>query len=534
MRYPTGPISGQITKIANGIAPSRRGFIGGAAMVAGAIFLPASLRAEEGPKQGGRLRYGVHDGSQQDSLEPGSWATVMCGAAFNGALCNNLVELLPDGTLAGDLAESWEAGEGATRWTFTLRKGVKFHDGRPFTPEDARQSLLHHMGEGSTSGALAIVSQISEIAIEGEDRLILTLAQGNADFPALLSDYHLSVFPAKEGGGIDWESGIGTGAFRLDSFEPGVAVSMLRNPDYHKPGLPHFDEVEFIVIPDRSARLNALLTGEVDVIEDVDIRNVGLIEANPDLVVHRTPSLRHLTFDMNCQLAPYDNPAVRQALKLAIDREDIITKVFLGEAETGNDNPVAKIMPLWAETPPEHRYDPDAARKILADAGIEGLVVDLSVSESAFPGAVEAGVLFREHAAKAGITVNLVQEADDGYWDNVWLVKPFNASDWYGRVTLDLLFSTSYTSDSPWNNTGFKNARFDELHAAARSETDEAVRKGQYAEMQQILHDEGGVITVAFVSWRLAMTKAIGHGETGGILPADNHRCAERWWRTDV
>ena len=134
MRYPTGPISGQITKIANGIAPSRRGFIGGAAMVAGAIFLPASLRAEEGPKQGGRLRYGVNDGSQQDSLEPGSWATVMCGAAFNGALCNNLVELLPDGTLAGDLAESWEAGEGATRWTFTLRKGVKFHDGRPLHP----------------------------------------------------------------------------------------------------------------------------------------------------------------------------------------------------------------------------------------------------------------------------------------------------------------------------------------------------------------------------------------------------------------
>ncbi len=516
---------------------SRREFLArsSAVLAAGAMAgLPASLRAEEGSKQGGRLRYGVNDGSQQDSLEPGSWTSVMCGAAFNGALCNNLVELLPDGSLAGDLAESWATDEGAARWTFILRKGVKFHDGRPFTPEDARQSLLHHMGEGSTSGALSIVSQISDIAIEGEDRLIVTLSQGNADFPYLLSDFHLSVFPAKEGGGIDWESGIGTGAFRLDSFEPGVAVSMSRNPDYHKPGLPHFDEVEFIVIPDRSARLNALLTGEVDVIEDVDIRNVGLIEANPQLVVHRTPSLRHLTFDMNCQVAPFDNPAVRRALKLAIDREDIITKVFLGEAETGNDNPVAKIMPFWAETPPEHRYDPDAARALLAEAGVEGLVVDLSVADSAFPGAIEAGVLFREHAAKAGITVNLIQEADDGYWDNVWLVKPFNASDWYGRVTLDLLFSTSYTSDAPWNNTGFRNTDFDRLHAAARSQTDEAVRAGQYTEMQKILHDEGGVITVAFVSWRLAMTKAIGHGETGGILPADNHRCAERWWRTDI
>jgi peptide/nickel transport system substrate-binding protein len=125
----------------------------------------------------------------------------------------------------------------------------------------------------------------------------------------------------------------------------------------------------------------------------------------------------------------------------------------------------------------------------------------------------------------------VVNEADDGYWDNVWLKKPFNASDWYGRVTLDWLFATSYTSDSPWNNTGFSNARFDELHKAARTELDPAKRAGLYAEMQQILHDDGGVITVAFVSWRLAMSSAIGHGAMGGVLPGDNHRAAERWWR---
>ncbi|MBL3674845.1 ABC transporter substrate-binding protein [Paracoccus aerius] len=533
MRYLGYPILEQ-TKRKSGFTPTRRALLGGAALFASAIFLPTSIRAADGPKRGGRLRYGMNDGSQQDTLEPGSWATVMCGAAFNGALFNNLVELLPDGTLVGDLAESWKADEGATRWTFMLRKGVKFHDGRPFTPEDARQSLLHHMGENSTSGALSIVRQISDIVTDGDDKLIVTLSQGNADFPYLLSDYHLSVFPAKEGGGIDWESGIGTGAFRLENFEPGIAVRLLRNPDYHKPGLPHFDEVEFISIPDRSARLNALLTGEVDVIEDVDIRNVSMIERDPDLVVHRTPSLRHLTFDMNCQTAPFDNPAVRKALKLAIDREDIITKVFLGEAEIGNDNPVARIMPFWTETPPEHRYDPEAARALLAEAGIEGLVVDLSVADSAFPGAIEAAVLFREHAAKAGITVNVIQEADDGYWDNVWLVKPFNATDWYGRVTLDWMFSTSYTSDAPWNNSGFRNARFDELYALARVEADKAQRAAQYAEMQQILHDDGGVITIAFMSWRIAMTRAIGHGETGGIMPADNHRCAERWWRNDI
>lgn len=515
------------------LALSRRGFMGSAIMAAGSVILPGALAAQDQPKQGGTLRYGMNDGSQQDTLEPGSWSTVMCGAAFNGALCNNLVELLPDGSIAGDLAETWDGNADATVWTFTLRKGVTFHDGRPFTPEDARQSLLHHMGADSTSGALAIVSQIAGIEI-GEGSLVITLAQGNADFPYLLSDYHLSIFPAREGGGIDWESGIGTGAFRLESFEPGIAVALVRNPNYHKPGLPHFDAVEFINILDSTARLNALLTGEVDVIEDVDIRNVEMVEQGQALKMLRTPSLRHLTFDMNCSVAPFDNPAVRKALKLAIDRDDIIAKVFLGEAEAGNDNPVARIMPLWSETPPHYAYDPEAARALLSEAGIDGLTVDLSTADSAFPGAIEAATLFQQHAAKAGITINVVQEADDGYWDNVWLKKPFNASDWYGRVTLDWLFATSYTSDSPWNNTGFSNPRFDELHAAARAESDQALRRGQYAEMQQILHDDGGVITVAFVSWRLAATKNIGHGEMGGILPADNHRCAERWWRTDV
>ncbi|WP_313349439.1 ABC transporter substrate-binding protein [Paracoccus sp. (in: a-proteobacteria)] len=534
MRYSKGLLGGPGLSSPRNMAPSRRGFLGGTAMIAVSLVMPDFAGAQEAAKKGGVLRYGMNDGSQQDALEPGSWNTVMCGAAFNGALCNNLVELLPDGSLAGDLAESWQGNADSTRWTFALRTGVKFHDGRAFTAEDARQSLLHHMGENSTSGALAIVSQISAIETDGEDRLVVTLSQGNADFPYLLSDYHLSIFPAREGGGIDWESGVGTGAFRLESFEPGIAVRLVRNPDYHKPGLPHFDAVEFVNIADSTARLNALLTGEVDVIEDVDIRNVALIERNPALKVHRTPSLRHLTFDMNCAVAPFDNPPVRKALKLAIDREDIIAKVFLGEGEVGNDNPVAPIMPLWAETPPQYVYDPEAARALLKEAGMEGLQVNLSVSDSAFPGAIEAAVLFREHAAKAGIVINVIQEADDGYWDNVWLKKPFNASDWYGRVTPDWLFATSYTSDSPWNNTGFKNARFDELHQQARAESDQVKRAAEYAEMQQILHDDGGVITVAFVSWRLAMTQNIGHGETGGILPADNHRCAERWWRTDV
>ena len=516
-------------------AISRREFMARATalIAAGAVVggMPSLGWAQDAePRAGGFAKFGMSDGSQNDTLDPGTWVTSFTGASFNGSLCNNLTEILPDGSVAGDLAESFEPSDGARRWVFKLRDGVTFHDGKSLTPEDVRQSLLHHMAEDSGSGARAIVSQIENIETDGGN-LVFTLKTGNADLPYLLTDYHLSIFPAREDGeGIDFARGVGTGPFTLESFDPGVSSRLKRNPNYHKNNKPYFDEVEFINIIEPTARLNALLTGEVHMINDIDVRNISLIDRNPALKIVRTPSLRHFTFDMNTSAAPFDNIDVRLAMKYALDRDDIIEKVFLGEALKGNDTPVAQIMKYFVETPPQYEYDIEKAKAHLAKAGLDSLTVDLSVSEAAFPGAVEAAVLYKEHAAPAGITINVVREADDGYWDNVWLKKPFNGCDWFGRATMDWLFATSYTSDSPWNNTGWKNDRFDELHAMARVETDSEKRAAQYAEMQQLIHDDGGVITVAFVTWRDALSTQLAHGPIGGIMPADNMRMTERWW----
>lgn len=512
-------------------AMSRRAFLlrGSALAAAGAAMsLPGLARAQDAaPVKGGVLRIGLQNASQNDNLDPGTWSSSWIGTSFNGGIYNNLVEILPDGSVAGDLAESWEPEPGAAVWRFKIRQGIKFHDGRDLALEDIRQSMMHHMGEGSTSGAKAVVEQIAQIDLEGTDTVIFTLKTGNADFPFLLSDFHLSILPALEGGGIDM-SGNGTGAFVLDSFEPGIATRLLRNPNYHKPDRPHLDEIEMISIPDSTARLNALLTGEVDVIDDVDTRNVPMVEGSADFGVLRVPSLRHFTFDMNTNVAPFDNPDVRLALKYAIDRDDIIEKVFLGEGRKGNDNPVSTIQPFY-HAMPQREYSIEKAKEHLAKAGLETVTVDLSVAENAFPGAIEAAVLFKEHAAPAGIIINVIQEAADGYWENVWLKKPFAGVDWFGRATVDWLFSTIYTSDAPWN-VGWSNARFDELHAQARAETDVAKRTAAYAEMQEIIHNEGNIITVAFVDWRYATSNAVGHGPVGGLMPNDNMRMCERWW----
>ena len=359
-------------------AMSRRAFLlrGSAMMAAGAAMsLPGMARAQGAPVKGGVLRIGQPNASQNDNLDPGSWITGWTGTSFNGGIYNNLVEILPDGSVAGDLAESWEPEPGAAVWRFKIRAGIKFHDGRDLTLEDVRQSFLHHMGDGSTSGARAIVEQISQIDLEGTDTVVFTLANGNADFPFLLSDWHLSILPALEGGGIDM-SGVGTGAFLLNSFEPGIATGLARNPSYHKADLPHVDSCEFISIPDATARLNALLTGEVDVITDVDIRNVPMIESSADFKVLRVPSLRHFSFDMDTTVAPFDNPDVRLALKYAIDRDDIIEKVFLSEGTKGNDYPVSTIQTFY-HAMPQREYSIEKAKEHLAKAGLETVTVDL-------------------------------------------------------------------------------------------------------------------------------------------------------------
>lgn len=205
---------------------SRREFLArsSALLAAGAMAsIPGVARAQsEEPKSGGFMRLGLQNASQNDNLDPGTWGTSWTGTSFNGGVYNNLVEIMPDGSVAGDLAESWEASDGAKVWHFRLRPGITFHHGKSLNSEDVRQSFLHHMVEGSTSGARAIVQQITDIQTDGADVVVFTLGEGNADFPYLLSDFHLSIYPALPGGGIDIEAGKGTGAFLLESFSPAL------------------------------------------------------------------------------------------------------------------------------------------------------------------------------------------------------------------------------------------------------------------------------------------------------------------------
>ncbi|MFW5654562.1 MAG: ABC transporter substrate-binding protein [Roseicyclus sp.] len=508
----------------------RRGVLKGAA-AAGSLALVTPwgtpLRAQ--PRRGGTLRVAIATGGSTDSLDPGTWDSEFMN--FQAHTRNGfLTEIAPDGSLVPELAEEWEASDGADVWTFRIREGVQFHSGHVLTAEDVVASINHHRGPDSTSAAAPIVAPITDIAADGMN-VIFTLESGNADFPYLMSDYHLPILPAREDGTMDPTTTDGCGPFRLDEIEFGVRADYTRHDGYWKEGLPYFDAVEQILIFDNAARQNALISGEVDYIDNADLNTVHLLERAPGINVLAVTGTQHYGFPMDTRAAPFDDVNVRLALKYAINREQLVETVLNGYGTLGNDHPIGPSDPFFNTELEQKSYDPDRARFHLAEAGMDSLDVDIHLADAAFAGAVDAGVLFSESAAGAGINLNVVREPNDGYWSNVWMQKPFAGTYWGGRPTPDWMFSTAYAEGVPWNETYWSNARFNELLLEARSELDRELRREMYFEMQQITSDEGGIIIPMFAQYVGAYSDALAHPEqVAGNWRNDGHRLAERWW----
>ena len=494
---------------------------------ANSMFITAA-RAE--PKKGGTLRLGLAHGSTTDSMDPGLYPDQFTGVALWGTLSNSLTEIDAAGNAVPDLAESFESAAGAKKWIFKLRKGSTFHNGKSVTADDVVASYMHHRGENSKSAAKSLLTAVKDIKADGAETVVFELESGNADFPYIASDYHIPIMPKKDDGSVDWESGVRTGPYTLEKFNPGVDAAFNKNPNYFKSDKGWFDRVECLAIKDVTARTNALNSGETDYLHRADLKTLDLLKQNPNVSIFEKTGYGHYIYVMNVTKAPYDNPDVRNAIKYSIDRQEILEKVFSGHGSVGNDNPIAPTVKFAVDPQPRHVYDPEMSRSLLKKAGLNTLKFDISVADAAFTGAIDAALLWKEQAKACGIDVNVVREPEDSYWDNVWLKKPFVASYWAGRPTCDWMFTTAYAAGAAWNDTFWANPRFNELLVAARAETDEAKRAMMYAEMQQLLHDDGGLMNLVFNSYVDAHTNTLGHGDTAANWPMDGMKIAERWW----
>ena len=512
----------------------RRGFIVaalGVGVASSTVFGHVKKVEAATPKAGGRYRQALTGGGSGDTLNPAQILdSYMINVSF-GMLRNNLTEIGSDNQLTSELAESWEATPDAKQWTFKIRKGVEFHNGKTLDATDVVDSINHHRGE-SDSAAKGIVSAITDVKADG-DTVVVTLSGGSADFPFLMSDYHLGICPSKGDGTIDWESGVGTGGYSLESFEPGVRTVVKKNPNYWKEGRAWFDEVESLFVADANARNTGLQTGELDSITNLDLNTVSLMRMVPTINVFETYGNKHATLPMNCQAAPFSNNDVRLALKYSLNRQEWVDKLLQGLGEVGNDHPVgpANVYRATKEELPQRQFDPEKAKFHLKKAGMENLKVDLNIADTAFEGAVNGAQLFAETAKQSGIELNVVREPDDGYWSNVWLKKDFCGSYWGGRPTEDWVFSQIYSAGADWNESRWENDRFNKLLIEARAELDSAKRREMYVEMQTLCNEDCGNIIPVFMAYTHAASTKIGMPEQlASNWELDGHKNAERWW----
>ena len=296
---------------------NRRSVLKTGAAIAATALTPLSTGAMASPSRGGDLRIGLAGANTSDSWDGRTHSDRFMVVHGHGCVFDCLAQVTASGELVGELAESWESTPDAKVWTFNLRKGVTFHNGKPFGADDVLASLQMHTAEGAKSAAKPIVSPIVEMKKLTDHQVQLTLQSGNADFPYLMSDYHILMYPA----GMIEEAianGIGTGLYRVDNFDPGVRFVGVRVDSHYKDGTAGwFDSIESIAINDASARMNALSTGQVDVVNRVDFKIEPLLRANPNIEIFEVTGNQHFTFPMLTNVAPFDDVNVRKAVKHA-------------------------------------------------------------------------------------------------------------------------------------------------------------------------------------------------------------------------
>jgi peptide/nickel transport system substrate-binding protein len=405
------------------------------------------------------------------------------------------------------LAESWESDAEGSVWTFHLRKGVKWHDGRDFTARDVVWTFKRVLDPTLESGAAATLGMLDPAKIEAVDdhTVRFTTKSPTVELPIMLSNKYTALVPD----GMDRETmqkkPVGTGPYMVDAFAPGPNFVAQRNPNYWRAGLPKAPCIELSGITESVARAAALQSGQADLLIFLEPSATATLAADPGVTILKSPGGSVMTLSMWVDTPPFDKLQVRQAMKLVVDRQKMVDAALLGNGAPGNDNPVAPTSPDAYRSDIIPR-DVDKAKQLLAEAGYaDGLSVDLYTSDS-IATMVPIAQLYQQMAADAGIKVNIIMSPADSYWNEIWLKRPFITSNWGGRPTAEGL-SIAYLSKAQFPETHWYRTDYDELISKANATVDADARRKLFQEAQRLLAEEGGVIVPAFASVVAAMRK---------------------------
>ena len=313
----------------------RAGALGVGATAAASLLSEAAVAAE--PIKGGSVSVATEYAGAEETFDP-TKMTNSTDIQRSYQVYDRLTNLDRDLNVVPNLAVEWEAANDAAEWTFKLRDGVEFHDGKPFTAADVVYSINEHIKEGSESPAKPLLSSIADMKTDG-DTVTIALDSGNADFPTLLAyDYHTSIVAD---GWVDGDPVNGTGCYKLSEFRPGLESVTERFANYWDGDAGHVDSFITRGIPDNTARTSALRSGDIDIARNIEPRVANLMQAEEGVEVVDSASGAWFAWIMATdRRAPTDDLHLRLAMKHAVDRQHLVDNVLLGFGQIGNDFPV--------------------------------------------------------------------------------------------------------------------------------------------------------------------------------------------------
>lgn len=453
------------------------------------------------PKYGGRLRIGTAFGGPTDTLDPGKAAS---DADFYraGALFDALSYFDPNFDVVNALAVSFEPNATATLWTVKLRPGVKWHDGKPFTSADVVSTLKRNdklQLVGTTATAF-----IDFKGLKAVDPLTVSipLTRPQAQFPQFLT---APLFIVQDGV-TDFTHPVGTGAFEFVSWTPGQTSLFKKNPNYFVSGQPYVDELQLTTIADANARINAVLSGQVDAGDQLTYAAARQYKNNSSLQIVTSPPGSFIPFTMATDTPPFDDVRVRQAFRLIADRPALLNVAQLGFGEVGNDL-AAKGLVNYDQQLPQRAQDLDKAKSLLKQAGHDSLTVTLNTS-TVSPGMLEAATAFAQQAKGAGVKVVIDNIPAADFYGSKYLKYTFGMSGWTANP-VEGFMAGALAKGAPFNETHWHSPHFDDLYSAASATLDPAKRQQLLNEAQSLLWNEGGYIIWGLTPYLDAMAKNV-------------------------
>ena len=484
----------------------RRAAVGGGTLLLGGslaqVAQVAQAASDAAPKRGGTFRLGVAGGSAKDIID-GQYIVTEPDIARLMTGWETLVVLDAQFRLRLDgLAEEITANARGDVWTIRVRPGIEFHNGKPLTAADVKYSLLRQINPALGLGGRAFLSSVDPHGIATLDKrtVRLTLTQPDGTILDALSQYTVTMVPVGYSPTAVGRAkpNVGTGPYKLQSFTPGQQSVHVRNPNYWRTGQPYFDEVVIIDFPDDSARVNALLGGQVDAITNVPPAQVAVVNGHSGTHVLESPSGAWTPIVMRVDAAPFNDVRVRQAMRLIADRPQLVQQALAGHGRIGNDL-YAPFDEAYDSALPQRHQDIAQAKALLKAAGQSGLTVDLQSTNGAL-GMNEGAQVFAQQAKAAGVTVKVHILDSGAFYGNQYLKWVFSTDFWNTRNYLGQVASGSLPT-SPYNESHWPDPahrRFIALYNQAKATLDRAKRTEIIHEMQKMEYDAGGYLIWGF------------------------------------